>query len=161
MERDMTITSTLVGDIIAAAANQGINQKQLAKAADVAPETLTRIKQKGTANLGVLERLARAGGVRIQVVGAPAVPEKKSFRERYKSLAWSNSKAPTSTLLQRALLRPQFDVLLDAAVEFGIDRLQREWQALSAGDSPEASRAAPRTEQILRNLAHGYQQATA
>jgi len=160
----MYTSSTLVNEIISSAARKGISQKDLAIRAKIAPETLSRLKRAGNPSFSVLARLADASGVHIGLVRgepAPASIRHKSFRERHKALAWSNSKASPETLLRTALLQPRFPVLLDAALEFGISRIRSEWQALIDEDSTEARRAAPRTERILRNIEHGFQQAAA
>jgi hypothetical protein len=47
-------------------------------------------------------------------------------------------------------------MLLDAAMEFGPQTLQREWDGLLASEDPEALRARPATEQLLRNIQDGF-----
>lgn len=160
----MDTSSSLVSEIISSAAQKGISQKDLANRANIAPETLSRLKRAGNPSFSVLARLADASGLQIGIVRdqrAPANIRHQSFRERHKALAWSNSKASPETLLRTVLLQPRFPVLLDAALEFGISRLRSEWHALIDEDSAEARRAAPRTERILRNIEDGFQQAAA
>lgn len=55
----------ILGQIIAAAAEQGIGEQQLATRAGAAPETLSRMKSRGNGEFGLLVRLARVAGLRL------------------------------------------------------------------------------------------------
>lgn len=155
-------TSPLVEQILNAASRQGLTQRDVALRAGVAPETLSRLKHGGNPSLDVLNRLARAAGVEIRVASGP-LPEQESraFRERYKHLAWSNSKASEETLLVQALLKPRFQTLLDASVEFGLERVTAEWHRLSEQHKAEAARVASSVTRILGNIERGYHKAAA
>ena len=155
---------TLIDQIISAAHVRGLNQTALAARAGVPKETLSRAKKRGSAGLDIVRALARAAGVDLGIV--PAAPSSRSapaatFRERHRLLAWSNPGASPAVLLRRALVAPEFGTLLDAALEFGVDEVIREWERLKSSGDPEAKRAAPITDRILRNIRHGYQQAAA
>lgn len=167
----MVMSTAIFRDILAAAAELGLTQKQLAAAAGVRAETLSRAKKRGSLQLPLAEALARAVGAElvlrrpagrhaVATVAAPPAPP-PGFRERYRALLWSNPDAPDEVLLRRALVRPGFRMLLDAAVEFGLPRLQREWDELLAADDPEALRARAVTEQLLRNIQDGFALASA
>lgn len=80
----------------------------------------------------------------------------KPFSEKYKHLAWSNSKASPEVLLRQALLRTDFSILLEAAVELGVPALVKEWNTLLEGNSPEAVKAAPTTSRMVKHLGWGY-----
>lgn len=155
--------STLIDQIISAAQARGINQTTLAARAGVPKETLSRAKKRGSAGLDMVQALARAAGVSIGIV--PTAPSPRSalptFRERNRLLAWSKPGASSTVLLRRALVAPEFSTLLDAALEFGVDAVVQEWESLKSSGDPEAKRAAPITDRILRNIRHGYQQAAA
>src|ERR1035437_604000 len=121
------MTNAIITAIVDASAKLGLNQKALAQAAQVSEENLSRIKTKGNPTLSVLERLAKSAGLRITVVptNSPAMRpppslDMRSFREKHKTLVWSDSGADETLLLQRALLQPRFNVLLDAAVSLGL-----------------------------------------
>jgi hypothetical protein len=75
---------------------------------------------------------------------------------RHGGLAWSNPNADDSMRIRAALLRPRFGRLLDLAVAFGLERLQLEWQFLTDSPTPEAERARPVVERILRNIEKGF-----
>ena len=72
-----------------------------------------------------------------------------AFQDRHPGLVWSNSQAGESVLIRAALLRPRFRTLLDACVEFGLDRVRGEWAVLSREAAPEVTR-------ILRHIAEGF-----
>lgn len=63
--------------------------------------------------------------------------ERQPFRDRYRSLVWSNPDADDSIYLRRALLQPTFQMLLDGAVEFGLPRLEQESEPLSVATLDE------------------------
>ncbi len=162
--------NTLIDQIISAAHDRGLDQTALAARAGVPKETLSRAKKRGSAGLDIVQALARAAGVNLGIV--PAAPSFRSapssrsapaatFRERHRVLAWSNPGASPAVLLRRALVAPEFSTLLDAALEFGVDEVNQEWERLKSSGDPEAKRAAPITDRILRNIRHGYQQAAA
>ena len=164
------MSTAILQEVFAAAAARGLTQKQLAASAGIREETLSRLKKHGSPRLSVVEDLARAAGVELVVRSrsggaAPAVSpppsEAPRFRERYRTLLWSNPKAPDEVLLRRALVRPTFRMLLDAAVEFGPETLRREWEGLLACEDPEVRRVRPATEQLLRNIRDGFALAAA
>lgn len=165
---------TLIADILREAARKNLSQKALAARADLSEEALSRMKKRGSARLSAVLKLARAAGVRIAIVsessrsaGPETVPEEstkpeppKRFRDRHHELVWSNRSADDAVFIQRALLDPRFTTLLDAAQEFGIARLEQEWDKLVALPSKEVQRAQPTTSRILRNIRHGFDQAS-
>ncbi len=160
-------TPTVISQILRAAHARGINQKDLAARAGISEETVSRAKKRGSARWAVIEALARAANVNVGLVSAaqirraPVLPPDASFRQRYRWLVWANPSAPDEVLLRRALVNPEFRTLLDAALEFGVDRITREWDLLKAEGDEETVRAQPMTDRLLRNIHDGYQQAAA
>jgi DNA-binding Xre family transcriptional regulator len=61
------VRSTLKA-ILAAAGNRKLKDKQLAQLAGLRPETLSRMKSRGTADFALIDRLARAVGLKLAVV---------------------------------------------------------------------------------------------
>ena len=61
------VRSTL-NAILAAAATRKLKEKELAKLAGLRPETLSRMKSRGTADFMLIDRLARAVGLKLAVV---------------------------------------------------------------------------------------------
>ena len=160
----MKTENTLISQILAAAQAAGLSQKVLADRSGIQEETISRIKKRGSGNFGLIVKLAQAAGAPLCLASestpAPAIPA-KTFRDKYGvMLAWSNKNASDNVLIRRALVKPGFRLLLDAAVEFGVDRLVGEWARLKTEATEEAAKAAPVTERILRHIENGYQQAT-
>lgn len=54
--------------ILAAAEARKLKEKELAKLARLRPETLSRMKSRGTADFTLIDRLARAVGLKLAVV---------------------------------------------------------------------------------------------
>lgn len=76
--------------------------------------------------------------------------------DKHRGLVWSNPEASDTVHLRAALLHPQFDCLLEAAVEFGLDRLSDECRILAEEDTQSARRARPIVERILNNISRGF-----
>ena len=83
------------------------------------------------------------------------------FWERHRGLVWSNPAADDSVHIRAALLRPRFGLLLEIALEFGIERLRREWAELLEDDTPEIARARDSVERILAQIEKGFALAAA
>jgi ribosome-binding protein aMBF1 (putative translation factor) len=58
----------LLNRITAAAAEQGLDEQDLARRAGAAPETLSRMKTRGHGDFGLLVRLARVVGLKLVAV---------------------------------------------------------------------------------------------
>lgn len=156
---------TLIARIVKTAQANGLNQKALALRGGLPEETLSRMKKRGSGNFAAVARLARAAGTRLGLVDSPVSPRHSqcpaSFRDKYAvALAWSNKGVPDDVLMRRALVKPGFQLLLDAAIEFGVDALLAEWNRLKAEGSPEALKAASITERLLGHIHDGYRQTT-
>lgn len=61
------VRSTL-NAILAAAGTRKLKEKELAKLAGLRPETLSRMKSRGTGDFTLIDRLARAVGLKLAVV---------------------------------------------------------------------------------------------
>jgi hypothetical protein len=83
------------------------------------------------------------------------------FWKAHPGLVWSNPRADDAIFIRAALLRPQFERLLDIAVEFGLERVEAEWKILVEEDTREARRAAGIVARILKHLKEGYDRAHA
>ena len=88
-------------------------------------------------------------------------PLHREFWRRHPGLIWSNPDADDSVRLRAALLQPRFGRLLDVALEFGLERLRREWEILYVENTPEARRALPAVQRILQHLEEGFRLAAA
>lgn len=157
--------------ILEEASRRGLSQRDLAEQAGLTPEGLSRLKKRGYGRLDTVEKLAGLVGLKIAAIPAGQAAKKTArrtgrpasaatFRGRHPDLVWSNSKATDEVFVQRALLDPRFDVLLDAAKAFGPSKVEDQWHALVATQSAEVRRAAPTTERMLRHIRRGYELAT-
>lgn len=147
----------LLTTILKTGRTQGLSQKVVAARAGVPEETLSRMKGRSTVKSDVLQKLAGVVGLQLALVPRPsgtpkASPARQPFTQKYKALVWSNQNAPAEIFIRKALLRPDFTVLLDAAEEFGVPKLKKEWQVLEDEGTPEAQRAAPVTKRMLTHM---------
>ena len=78
------------------------------------------------------------------------------FWQKHRGLVWSNPDADDGTYIRAALLRPRFDRLLDIALEFGTQRLRREWAELQTDRTREVERAREPVERILKHIEKGF-----
>ena len=90
----------------------------------------------------------------VKFSAMPAVHQE--FWRQHRGLVWSDPDADDAVHIRAALLRPRFERLLDIAVEFGLERLRREWTELQADDTREVIRARDAVERILRNIEKGF-----
>ncbi len=173
--------TNLLSEIIEHANRHGVSQKQLATRAGIAEGSLSRAKRKGSLSSNTLEQLAKEAGVKLVAIPLDgrvietnqratkgdlnALDNRSSgeasFKDKHRLLAWSNPSAPVDVLLRKALVRPDFAVLLDAATELGVERLEEQWSLLQKESSPETIRTAPVTNRMLRHIRRGYEQITA
>lgn len=85
-------------------------------------------------------------------MSTPANP----FWRKHPGLVWSNPAADDSVYIHAALLKPRFICLLDIALEFGFERLNREWFELQGDESWEIARARESVERILGHIEQGF-----
>ena len=78
------------------------------------------------------------------------------FWERHRGVVWSNPAANDSVHIRAALVRPRFTLLLEIALEFGLERLRSEWTELQKDESREIARALPSVERILEHIEKGF-----
>lgn len=161
----MKTDNTLIAQILAAAQAAGLTQKELAARSGIQEETISRMKQRGSGNFKLVVKLAEAAGVPLCLTNTtaskPAVQAARSFRDKYAvPLAWSNKNTSDDVLMRRALVKPGFRLLLDAAIEFGVERLATTWAELKQEGASDTMAATQMTERILGHISHGYRQAT-
>ena len=90
-------------------------------------------------------------------MNAPGNP----FWKKHAGLVWSSPAADDSVHIRAALVRPRFSRLLDIALEFGLDRLRREWAELQTDEIREVARAREPVERILAHIEKGFALAAA
>jgi hypothetical protein len=83
----------------------------------------------------------------------------REFWQTHPGLIWSNPDVDDAIRIRAALLRPQFQRLLDITLEFGLPRVQEEWVTLLEHSTHEATRARNSVERILANIEKGFSRA--
>ena len=78
------------------------------------------------------------------------------FQVRHPGLVWSNPQAGVEVLIRTALLHPRFHTILDACLEFGLEKVQQEWQLLLRDAALETQPIAVETNRILRHIEEGF-----
>lgn len=78
------------------------------------------------------------------------------FWDKHRGLVWSNPEASDSVHIRAALLRPRFQLLLEIAIEFGLERLRAEWKELETDNTREVARARAPVERILNHIQKGF-----
>ena len=79
ISRDSDLT-TVLSTLIATAKARGLTQNSLAHMAHIAPETLSRMKQRGNADFSAVAALAKAVGLKIALV--PDEDRQELIRQR-------------------------------------------------------------------------------
>lgn len=54
-------------------------------------------------------------------------------------------------------MKPLFPMLLDIAAEFGVERLEHEWEILRTDVETDTRRIEPMVSSILGNIRRGYE----
>lgn len=87
----------------------------------------------------------------------PATPI--SLRDPQWGFAWSNQNIADDVLIRKALAAGRFTAILQACLEFGMDRVQLQWPIVA--QDPELTTPAIRNlvNDILRNIAKGLSHA--
>jgi hypothetical protein len=74
-------------------------------------------------------------------------------------LVWSNPQADDSAYIYAALLKPHFAIILDLCAEFGLERVEAEWQSLlQEGEMAKVNRAKPLVERMLHNIRKEFEE---
>ncbi len=81
------------------------------------------------------------------------------FWDQFPGLVWSNEHASDDIMIRAALSRPKFEQLVMIAAEYGLNRLQNEWNVLDQESTDETNKARPVVERILRNINQGFNHA--
>ena len=158
----------ILGEILRAARGKGLDQGGLARAEGVAAETISRAKRRGNIELRTLTALAAAAAVELRVEPVAAHPSPGGSGERARSsladprwgIAWSNQNMDARALITNALLNGSYSTILEAAVQYGIDLVRRQWDQVKDGRSVRVSKhARTSVDRILNNIAKGFARA--
>jgi hypothetical protein len=80
------------------------------------------------------------------------IERRNEFWKRFPGLVWSNPDASDTVMIRAALARPKTERLRQIADEFGIERVQAEWDVLV--DDPLRPYSATHISVCNRILAH-------
>ncbi len=160
----MSIVAHLLEQVLASAQQAGMDQAQLARAAGLAPETLSRAKKRGTMDLASIDALAKVAGLQLGL--APVAKPRQMMLKPTRSpladpkwgLAWSNSAVDHKTLIRNALAQGGFMLLLEAVKAHGVEEVLAQWSQVKPGLKP---RVQAEVERQLRNIQEGVSSAQA
>jgi len=82
---------------------------------------------------------------------------REDFWKKFPGLVWSNSKASDSVMIRAALSRPRFHQLLAIALEFGMARVEHEFEMIR--EEFPSPVAISMVSGMLDNINKGFQRA--
>lgn len=143
-----------------------MDQAQLARAAGLAPETVSRAKRRGTMDLASIDALAKAAGLQIGLapiaspreVTVKTPPARSPLADPKWGLAWSNTAIDPKVLIRNALAKGGFLLLLEAVKAHGLQEVLTQWVKVKPDVRP---RAQAEVERQLRNIQQGISRAQA
>lgn len=161
-----TEVTDLLEEVLAAARGRGIDQRGLARAAGVAAETISRAKRRGNIELRTLAALAAAAGMQLRVEPAARsrqqgdAPPRSTLADPKWGLAWSNQQMGVRGLVTNALLKGDYDAILEAVTQHGMALVQGQWQELKETRPARVSkRTVASVDRMLRNITRGFARA--
>lgn len=163
----MSIAAHLLDQVLAAAQQAGLDQAQLARAAGLAPETISRAKSRGTMDLASIDALAKAAGLQIglapiakprQVTVKSMTTTRSPLADPKWGLAWSNAAIDHKVLIRKALAEGGFLLLLEAVKAHGLQEVLRQWAMVKPELKADAQ---AEVERQLRNIRIGISRACA
>ncbi len=162
----MSTESELLRTLIATGKRAGMDQRALALRAGIAPETISRAKKQGRADLSTVLALSKAVGLELHLrpTEQPETPTPKhrsSLANPVWGLAWSNSHISDDVLVRNALLKGSFLVILEAVLEHGITFVQDQWALLLRTPLPPPPPVQANVQRILSNIERGLAHAQA
>ncbi|MDB5818557.1 MAG: hypothetical protein JWQ11_2197 [Rhizobacter sp.] len=166
----MSNDAWLIDQVLASARAAGFDQASLARAAGVAPETISRAKRRGTIDLRTLVALAEVAGSKVTLSNAPAsqAPVAQAGRRRstladpVHGLSWSNPDMSDEALVRNALAKGSFNLVLEATLEHGLDSVRKQWALMKAdADIGLNARARAEVDRELVNIERGLRLAEA
>ncbi len=159
-------SSLLIHQVIDAARAAGLDQRSLAQAAGIKPETISRAKKRESCDLATLASLANAAGLVLSL--EPSVPAGSQVSSRNSSLAdpswglaWSNPSASAESLVRNALLKGGYAAVLQAVLEHGMAFVRAQWAAVESGGEGVTKKSGENIRRMLDNIEKGIAHAAA
>jgi hypothetical protein len=157
----MSTTTALLVQALDHATAMGLDQRTLALRSGLSQETISRAKKRGTMDSSTLEKILGSVGLELALRPRVDLQTRPALRDPVRGLAWSNPQVSDEVLINKALLGGGFTVILQAAVEFGLPRIQAQWRALLAGQEAPGVRTRELVNEILDNIEQGFEHAAA
>lgn len=162
----MSIVTHLLDQVLATAQQAGMDQAHLARAAGLAPETLSRAKKRGTMDLASIDALAKVAGLQLGLapvakpreVMVKATSTRSPLADPKWGLVWSNAAVDDTTLIRNALAKGGFMLLLEAVKAHGVEEVLAQWSKVRPELKP---RVQAEVERQLRNIQEGASSAQA
>lgn len=155
------VEESLIDRILEAARSKGLDQKTLADLAGIRAETISRAKKRGSMDVSTVTRLARAAGLELTLGSAGSPLKRPTLSDPRWGLAWSNPAISDEALIQNALLKGAFTAILEAAVQYGSDRVQSQWKSLCRSDEAPGAGTRAYVDRMLANIQIGLSRAAA
>jgi transcriptional regulator with XRE-family HTH domain len=160
------VASSLLQQVITTAKAAGLDQRALARAADIKPETISRAKKRGSLDLETLAAIAKASGLVLGLQPATASTPEQPVRHSALAdpawgLAWSNPSASAEALVRNALIRGGYAAVLQAVLEHGIDFVRTQWAQVVRGEEGVTSKSKENIRRMLSNIEKGMADAAA
>lgn len=157
----MTNVTAILNETLARAKELSLDQKELALLSGVRPETISRAKKRGTMDSRTLDKLVSAVGLQLslQVRAKPeinALEHKSRLRDSKWGLAWSNSAITDEVLIRKALVTGRFSVILQACLDFGLDRVRSQWTVVSQDSEMTSLMTRQLINDIINNITKGF-----
>lgn len=164
----MSIANNLLHQILHAAKSRGMDQAELARAAGIAPETVSRAKKRDSFDISTLSCLAKAAGYCLGLEAthsdegsSPQPYHLHPLAHPSRGLTWSNPNASPKALTKNALAKRSFDLILQASLEYGIDYVKEQWADMLADQSLGITKsAADDIDRQIRNIKTGADNAS-
>lgn len=162
----MSIATHLLDQVLASAQQAGMDQAQLARAADLAPETISRAKSRGTMDLASIDALAKAAGLQLCLapiakphqVMVKAASARSPLADPKWGLAWSNTAIDPTILIRNALAQGAYLLVLEAVKAHGLEEVLTQWVKVKPELKP---RMQAEVDRQLRNIQQGISRAQA
>lgn len=135
--------------IMVAATAQGIgSQLELAQRAGITPETLSRVRRRGTADFSTVVRLMDAAGLELAV--RPKTGGRRQFVREALDFPynWSNPAMSDETLIHKVLERSRLEDVVRIVQRFGYPRVKGVAETMGLDERPVLRRT-------LRNIERG------
>lgn len=145
------MSSSLVESLQQHLTASGLTKRELARRAGVRPELLSRLDSQQGSDIRTLQKLADALNLDIVLQAKAAAPNPSKARRLGLSMPydWSNGEISDVALIRKCLEYANLADLTRLALEFGVERLESEMQAMPAALTRSAAMVLPNIRAAL------------